>query len=63
MYWGENWAVIAGHRIKLQGAHTKLPFSRAFILRTYPLQTHEMLFEMRLPRFSARSVACHGGTF
>lgn len=43
--WGENWAIIAGHRVKLQVAHTKLSFSRAFILRAYPLQTHEMLFD------------------
>ncbi len=43
--WGEDWAVIAGHRVKLQVAHTKLSFSRAFILRAYPLQTHEMLFD------------------
>jgi transposase len=43
--WGEDWAVIAGRRVKLQVAHTKLSFSRAFILRAYPLQTHEMLFD------------------
>ena len=43
--WGEDWAVIGGRRIKLQVAHTKLCYSRAFILRAYPLQTHEMLFD------------------
>ena len=43
--WGEDWAVIGGRRIKLQVAHTKLCHSRAFILRAYPLQTHEMLFD------------------
>lgn len=43
--WSEDWAVIAGERTKLQIAHTKLSHSRAFILRAYPLQTHEMLFD------------------
>lgn len=43
--WGEDWAVIGGRRVKLQVAHTKLCYSRAFILRAYPLQTHEMLFD------------------
>ncbi len=31
--------------MKLQAAHTKLSHSRAFIVRAYPLQTHEMLFD------------------
>lgn len=31
--WSEDWAVIAGERMKLQVAHTKLSHSRAFILR------------------------------
>ena len=43
--WSEDWAVIAGERIKLQIAHFKLSYSRAFYLRAYPLQTHEMLFD------------------
>jgi transposase len=43
--WSEDWAVIAGERVKLQVAHTKLSHSRAFIVRAYPLQTHEMLFD------------------
>lgn len=43
--WSEDWAVIAGERTKLQVAHFKLSHSRAFILRAYPLQTHEMLFD------------------
>jgi transposase len=43
--WSEDWAVIAGERAKLQVAHTKLSHSRAFIVRAYPLQTHEMLFD------------------
>jgi transposase len=43
--WSEDWAVIAGERTKLQVAHFKLSYSRAFILRAYPQQTHEMLFD------------------
>jgi transposase len=43
--WSEDWAVVGGSRIKLQVAHFKLSHSRAFILRAYLLQTHEMLFD------------------
>lgn len=43
--WSEDWAVLGGERVKLQAAHTKLSYSRAFIVRAYPLQTHEMLFD------------------
>lgn len=43
--WSEDFAVIAGERTKLQIAHFKLSHSRAFLLRAYPLQTHEMLFD------------------
>ncbi len=43
--WSEDWAVVAGERTKLQVAHVKLSYSRAFILRAYPQQTHEMLFD------------------
>ena len=43
--WSEDWAVIAGERTKLQVAHFKLCCSRAFFLRAYPQQTHEMLFD------------------
>ncbi len=43
--WSEDWAVLGGERTKLQVAHFKLSFSRAFIVRAYPLQTHEMLFD------------------
>jgi transposase len=43
--WSEDWAVIDGERTKLQVAHFKLSHSRAFLLRAYPLQTHEMLFD------------------
>ncbi len=43
--WSEDWAVLGGERTKLQVAHFKLSHSRAFLLRAYPLQTHEMLFD------------------
>ncbi|MBS0439306.1 MAG: IS21 family transposase [Proteobacteria bacterium] len=43
--WSEDFAVIGGERTKLQIAHFKLSHSRAFVLRAYPLQTHEMLFD------------------
>ncbi len=43
--WSEDWAIIAGRQTRLQVAHTKLSHSRAFIVRAYPLQTHEMLFD------------------
>ena len=43
--WSEDWGNIAGERVKLQVAHIKLAHSRAFLVRAYPLQTHEMLFD------------------
>jgi len=43
--WSEDFAVLGGERTKLQMAHIKLSHSRAFLLRAYPLQTHEMLFD------------------
>src|SRR5450432_1619719 len=43
--WSKDWAVIANERTKLQVAHFKLSYSRAFFLRAYPQQTHEMLFD------------------
>jgi len=49
--WGENYAVIAGVSTKLQVAHTKLSNSRAFALRAYMLQSHEMLFDAHFHAF------------
>ncbi|HTM81618.1 IS21 family transposase [Asticcacaulis sp.] len=49
--WSEDWAVIGGERTKLQVAHFKLSHSRAFIVRAYPLQTHEMLFDAHVEAF------------
>ena len=43
--WSEDWAILGGERTKLQVAHFKLSHSRAFSLRAYPQQTHEMLFD------------------
>ena len=43
--WSEDFAVLGGERTKLQMAHIKLAHSRACLLRAYPLQTHEMLFD------------------
>jgi len=43
--WSEDWVRIGRRAIKLQVAHLKLCHSRAFTLRAYPLQTHEMLFD------------------
>ena len=43
--WSEDWVRIGSRVTKLQIAHFKLCHSRAFILRAYPLQTHEMLFD------------------
>ena len=43
--WSEDWAYVGGERIKLQVGHIKLSHSRAFLVRAYLLQTHEMLFD------------------
>lgn len=43
--WSEDYAIIGGERTKLQVAHMKLSHSRAFLLRAYLLQSHEMLFD------------------
>ena len=49
--WSEDWAVLGGERTKLQVAHFKLSHSRAFIVRAYLLQTHEMLFDAHCHAF------------
>src|SRR3984893_15153220 len=51
--WSEDWAIIAGERTKLQVAQFKLSHSRAFFLRAYLLQTHEMLFDAHQHAFVA----------
>ena len=49
--WSEDWAVLGGERTRLQVAHFKLSHSRAFIVRAYLLQTHEMLFDAHFHAF------------
>lgn len=51
--WSEDWAVIDGRRTRLQVAQLKLSHSRAFFLRAYLLQTHEMLFDAHYQAFVA----------
>ena len=51
--WSEDYAVINGRSTKLQIAHFKLSHRKAFILRTYLLQTHEMLFDAHNHAFEA----------
>jgi len=43
--WSEDWAVISGVNTKLQVAHFKLSYRRAFMLRAYLRQSREMLFD------------------
>jgi transposase len=43
--WSEDWAIVGGERLKLKVAHFKLAHSRAFTLRAYRQETHEMLFD------------------
>jgi transposase len=49
--WSEDWAILGGERTKLQVAHFKLSHSRAFIVRAYFLQSHEMLFDAHYHAF------------
>lgn len=43
--WSEDLVRIAGKLVKLQIAQFKLTYSRAFVLRAYYQQKHEMLFD------------------
>jgi transposase len=58
--WSEDWAILDGVRTKLQVAHFKLSYSRAFIVRAYLLQTHEMLFDAHNHAFRVWA-ACRAG--
>ncbi len=49
--WSEDYAVIGGINTKLQVAQFKLSHSRAFFLRAYLTQTHEMLFDAHVHAF------------
>ena len=55
--WSEDWAIISGERTKLQVAHFKLSYSRAFILRAYPQQTHERRCHANVGGFCLRDFA------
>jgi hypothetical protein len=43
--WSEDWFRLGKRSTKVQVAHFKLCHSRAFFLRAYLTQTHEMLFD------------------
>ncbi|MGZ7124244.1 MAG: IS21 family transposase [Halobacteriota archaeon] len=49
--WSEDYVLINGVRTKLQIAHFKLSHSRAFFMRAYLQQTHEMLFDAHYHAF------------
>ena len=51
--WSDEGMVVGGLYYKLQVAHLKLCFSRAFWLVAYPSQGHEMLFDAHTRSFSA----------
>jgi len=51
--WSEDYAVINGVNTKLQVAHFRLSHSRAFFLRAYLTQSHEMLFDAHYHAFRA----------
>ena len=61
--WSEDHARIGSERIKLQIAHFKLSHSRAFLLRAYPLQTHEMLFDAHQHAFAVFGGVPHRGIY
>lgn len=54
--WSEDWALLGGKQTRLQVAHTKLSHSRAFTVRAYLLQTHEMLFDALSQAFRVLAV-------
>ena len=51
--WSDEGMVVGGLYYKLQVAHLKLCFSRAFWLVAYPSQGHEMLFDAHTRSFGA----------
>ena len=51
--WSDEAMVVGGIFYKLQVAHLKLCFSRAFWLVAYPSQGHEMLFDAHTRSFEA----------
>lgn len=53
--WSEDWVKINGISTKLQIAHFKLSYSRAYFMRAYMSQSHEMLFDAHYHAFTAFS--------
>jgi len=51
--WSEDWVKINGISTKLQIAHFKLSYSRAYFMRAYLTQSHEMLFDAHYHAFMA----------
>jgi transposase len=51
--WSEDWVRINGLSTKLQIAHFKLCYSRAYFMRAYLTQSHEMLFDAHYHAFVA----------
>ena len=51
--WSEDYVVINGVNTKLQIAHFRLSHSRAFFLRAYLTQSHEMLFDAHYHAFQS----------
>lgn len=51
--WSEDYVLINGVNTKLQIAHFKLSHSRAFFVRAYLQQSHEMLFDAHYHAFVA----------
>ena len=43
--WSEGWFRVGKRSTKVQVAHFKLCHSRAYFVRAYLTQTHEMLFD------------------
>lgn len=51
--WSEDWIKINSVSTKLQVAHFKLSYSRAYFMRAYLTQSHEMLFDAHYHAFMA----------
>ena len=54
--WSEDFALLGGERTKLQVAHIKLSHSRAFLVRAYLLQTHDLSHRARTDGASMASM-------
>ena len=61
--WSEDCVRIGGEKVKLQIAQFKLSHSRAFLLRAYWKQTHEMLFDAHTRSFAALGGVARRGIY